>query len=238
MNALYKKELQFYLNNPVGYLVIGLFAVFANFLFVKDIFIYGSASMRPFFDILPWLMMVFIPALTMRALSEEKRTNTLEVLLSLPISETQIVLSKFFALLTLVAIGLALTISLPVSLSFLVSSTGGKIYLPEIFIAYLGELLVAASFIAISLFFSSQTKNQVIAFLSSLLTLFFLVAFSSEFAASMLPAQIQSGLFYMSPVTQVSGFVKGVIDVRAVYYFLSFTGIWLLLTIIDLEKRS
>lgn len=238
MNALYKKELQFYLNNPVGYLVIGLFAVFANFLFVKDIFIYGSASMRPFFDILPWLMMVFIPALTMRALSEEKRTNTLEVLLSLPISETQIVLSKFFALLTLVAIGLALTISLPVSLSFLVSSTGGKIYLPEIFIGYLGELLVAASFIAISLFFSSQTKNQVIAFLSSLLTLFFLVAFSSEFAASMLPAQVQSGLFYMSPVTQVSGFVKGVIDVRAVYYFLSFTGIWLLLTIIDLEKRS
>jgi ABC-2 type transport system permease protein len=238
MNALYKKELQFYLNNPVGYLVIGLFAVFANFLFVKDIFIYGSASMRPFFDILPWLMMVFIPALTMRALSEEKRTNTLEVLLSLPISETQIVLSKFFALLTLVAIGLALTISLPVSLSFLVSSTGGKIYLPEIFIGYLGELFVAASFIAISLFFSSQTKNQVIAFLSSLLTLFFLVAFSSEFAASMLPAQVQSGLFYMSPVTQVSGFVKGVIDVRAIYYFLSFTGIWLLLTIIDLEKRS
>jgi ABC-2 type transport system permease protein len=238
MKALYKKELQFYLNNPIGYIVVMLFAVFANFLFVKDIFIYGSASMRPFFDILPWLMMVFIPALAMRTLSEEKRTNTLDVLLSLPVSETQIVLAKFFGLLTLVAIGLILTISLPLSLSFLISSTGGKMYIPEIAVAYLGQIFVAASFIAISLFYSSQTKNQVIAFLCSILTLFFLIIFSTEFVASFLPAQIQNGLYYISPITQVSGFVKGVIDIRAVYYFLSFTGIWLLLTIIDLEKRS
>ena len=75
MKALYKKEIQFYLNNPIGYIVIMLFAVFANFLFVKDIFIVGSASLRPFFDILPWLMMVFVPALTMRSLAEEKKNN-------------------------------------------------------------------------------------------------------------------------------------------------------------------
>src|SRR3989344_9699856 len=91
---LYKKELNYYLNNPIGYIVVVLFAVFANFLFVKDIFVIGSVSLRPFFSFLPWLFLVFVPALTMRVLSEEKRINTIEVLLTLPISELQIVLAK------------------------------------------------------------------------------------------------------------------------------------------------
>src|SRR3989344_5665671 len=108
MKNLYKKEIAYYLNNPIGYIVVILFAVFANFLFVKDIFVVGSASMRPFFSFLPWLFLVFVPALTMRILSEEKRVNTLEVLLTLPVSETQVVLAKFFALLTVAAVGLLL----------------------------------------------------------------------------------------------------------------------------------
>src|SRR4030065_469479 len=79
MKYLYKKELNYYLNNPIGYIVLVLFAVFANFLFVKDIFIVGSASMRPFFNFLPWLFLIFVPALTMRIISEEKRVNTIDV---------------------------------------------------------------------------------------------------------------------------------------------------------------
>jgi ABC-2 type transport system permease protein len=238
MWPLYKKELSFYLNNPIGYIVVALFAIFSNFLFTKDLFVYGSASLRPFFDILPWLMMVFVPALSMRVLSEEKRTNTLEVLLSLPISETQIVLSKFLALLTLLAIGVVLTLSLPISLYLLTTATNARIYLPEVIIGYFGELLVGASFIAISLFFSSQTKNQVVAFLLSVLTLFFLIIFSTEFVAGVLPHVVQNWLYTISPVSQVEPFVKGVIDVRSLFYFLSFTAVWLLVTIIDLEKRS
>src|SRR4030042_2761353 len=135
MKYLYKKEINYYLNNPLGYIVVILFAVFANFLFVKDLFLVGSASMRSFFAILPWLLMIFIPALTMRILAEEKRTNTIEVLLTLPISETQIILAKFFALTTIVSLAFVLTIGLPVSLGFLT-----KMYLPEIFIGYLGSI--------------------------------------------------------------------------------------------------
>lgn len=238
MNALYKKELQFYLNNPIGYIVVILFAVFANFLFVKDIFVLGSASLRPFFDILPWLLMVFIPALTMRTISEEKKNNTIEVLLSLRVSETQIILAKFLALLTMVAIGLLLTVSLPFTLHFLTSNAGSKVYIPEFLTGYLGELLLAASFIAISLFFSSQTKNQVVAFLGSVITLFFLVVSSTDFVAGVLPRFIYDFVAYMSPITQVSSFLKGVLDLRNIFYFLSFTTIFLLLTIIDLERRS
>ncbi|MBP9691585.1 ABC transporter permease subunit [Candidatus Woesebacteria bacterium] len=238
MKALLKKELGFYLNNPIGYIVIGIFAVFANFMFVKDIFVTGSASLRPFFDILPWLFMVFIPSLTMRMISEEKRTNTMEVLLSLPISESQIVFSKFASVFVLSLIGLALTAGLPISMYALTGETGGRIYLPEVIVGYLGVALLAASFVAISLFFSSLTKNQIVAFLGSVITIFFLVIFSTDFAASVIPPFVQGSLNYLSPVTQIAGFVKGVIDLRAIFYFVSFTSLFLFLTVIDLEKRT
>ncbi len=233
MKTLYKKELSYYLNNPIGYIVLILFAVFANFLFVKDIFVVSSASLRPFFNFLPWLLLIFIPALTMRILSEEKRVNTLEVLLTLPISETEIVVSKFLALLTVVGFGLLLTLGLPISLSFLT-----KLYLPEIIIGYLGVLLFSCSLISLSMFFSSQTKNQVVAFLLSALSIFFLLVVGTDFTANLLPRLIHDFLVYFSPINQLENFVKGVVDLRSLIYFVSFTFIFLFFTVIDLEKRK
>lgn len=233
MLTLYKKELSYYLNNPIGYIVIILFAVFANFLFVKDIFVLGSASMRPFFAILPWLFMLFVPALTMRIMADEKRTNTLEVLLTLPVSETQIILAKFLALLTLVTFGLFLTISLPLSLSLLT-----KVYLPEIFVSYLGVFFLAMFFISLSMLFSSLTKNQVVAYLASALVLFLALVLSTDFFATVLPKFFQDFSTYFSPLYHLQNFTKGVIDFRSVFYFLSFTVIFLFLTIVDLEKRN
>jgi ABC-2 type transport system permease protein len=233
MKNLYKKELNYYLNNPIGYIVIILFGVFANFLFVKDLFLMGSASMRSFFALLPWLLMVFVPALTMRMLSEEKKTNTLEVLLTLPISETQIILAKFLALITLVFLAFLLTVGLPVSLSFLT-----KMYLPEILIGYLGALLLAASFISLSLFFSDQTTNQVVAFLAAVITIFLLLVLATDFTASILPKTVQDFLSYFSPGYHLQNFIKGIVDLRSLFYFLSMTVLFLIMTIIDLEKRK
>jgi len=232
MKTLYKKELNYYLNNPIGYIVVILFAVFANFLFVKDIFVVGSASMRPFFHFLPWLFLIFIPALTMRIISEEKRTNTIETLLTLPLSETEIVLAKFFSLLTLTSIGLLLTIGLPLSLSFLT-----KLYLPEVIVGYVGSILLAGLYISLSMFFSGLTKNQVIAFLGSVLVLFFLLVLGTDFTAGILPKGIHDTLIYFSPFNHLSSFVKGVFDLRSIFYFISFTVMFLFLTVIDLEKR-
>lgn len=233
MLTLYKKELNYYLNNPIGYIIIVLFAAFANFLFIKDIFVIGSASMRAFFGIIPWLFLVFIPALSMRALAEEKRMNTLETLLTLPISETQIVISKFLALLSIIGVGLVLTLGLPVSLSLLT-----KLYLPEVLVGYLGVVLVGALYLSLSLYFSSQTKNQVIAFLFAAVVLFFLTVASSDFSASVLPKFVLDTISYFTPLYHLDNFVKGVIDLRSVLYFLSFTILFLFLTIIDLEKRD
>lgn len=233
MKNLFKKEINYYLNNPIGYIIVILFAVFANFLFVKDIFVVGVASIKSFFVIVPWLFLVFIPALTMRILSEEKRVNTIEVLLTLPISETQIVLSKFFALLTLTIISLFLTIGLPASLFFL-----SKIYLPEVLVGYLGLILTGATMIAISLYFSNLTKNQVVAFLSSVLLIFLLLVFSTDYFANFLPKFISDFLIYFSPNFHLQNFVKGVIDFRSVFYFISLTLVFLFLTIIDLEQKK
>lgn len=233
MKTLYKKELGYYLNNPLGYIIVILFGVFANFLFVKDIFVVGSASLKPFFNFLPWLFLVFVPALTMRILSEEKRINTLEVLLTLPVSESQIVLAKLFALLTLTGIGLLLTLGLPLSLSFLT-----KIYFPEIIVAYLGCLFFAAALISICLYFSSLTKNQVVAFLISAVVIFFLLVLGTDFTANLLPGRIYDFLIYFSPINHLNNFVKGVMDLRSLFYFASFTALFIFLTVVDLEKRK
>ncbi|CAN5120189.1 ABC transporter permease [soil metagenome] len=237
MKALFKKEIQFYLNNPIGYITIILFAVFANFLFIKDIFVVGVASMRSFFETLPWLLMIFIPALAMRSFADEKKNNTIDILLSLPISELQIVLAKFFAVLTIAAIGLGLTLALPISLYVLTHQFGSNVYIPEILVGYLGVILLSGVFVSVSIFYSIQTKNQVIAFLLSVVTLFFLIVFSGDFVSGIVPRIAQEFLSYLSPVTHLSGFIKGVIDLRSIYYFISFTVIFIFLTIVDLEKR-
>ena len=233
MKTLYKKELNYYLNNPIGYIVAILFAVFANFLFIKDIFVVGSASMKPFFSILPWLYLVFVPALTMRTLSEEKRTNTMEVLLTLPVSETQIVLTKFLALSTLLLIALFLTMGLPISLMFLT-----KLYFPEILIGYAGSLIMGAMFIAVSMVFSAFTKNQVVAFLSSVICLFIVLVLGTDFMAGVLPKTILDYLSYFTPMYHFQNFMKGVIDVRSVVYFVSALLFFLFITIVSLEKRD
>lgn len=233
MFNLYKKELNYYLTNAIGYIVIVLFAVFANFLFIKDIFVVGSASMKSFFGILPWLFLIFIPALSMRIFAEEKRSNTIEVLLSLPISETQIVLAKFLALLTLTVISLALTLSLPISLAFI-----SKLYLPEILTGYLGIIFLAGAFISLSIFFSTQTKNQIIAFLISAMLIFLLTLLSSDFLGNVIPKIIQDFLAYFSPIYHLENFTKGIIDLRSLIYFLSFITVFLFLSIAILEKRD
>ncbi|MEK7079483.1 MAG: ABC transporter permease subunit [Patescibacteria group bacterium] len=233
MFTLFKKELDYYLNNAVGYIVVILFAVFVNFLYVKDIFLNGSVSMKSFFGIIPWLFLIFIPAITMRAFSEEKRLNTIEVLLTLPVSEAQIVIAKFFTYIVLVILALLLTFALPASFYYL-----AHIYLPEVLVGYAGAVLMGASFIAISMYFSTLTKNQIVSFLSSLLVLFVLLGISSDLLSSLLPKLIQDMLVYFSPIYHFQNFAKGIVDLRSVYYFMSIAVLFLFLTVVNLEKRD
>ncbi len=233
MKSLLKKELDFYLNNPLGYIVIVLFSIFINFFFVKDVFVSSIVSVRPLFNYLPWFLLIFIPVVSMRIFAEEKRLNTIEVLLTLPINEKTIVLAKFFALLILYFISLLLTFGLVIFLFFF-----SKLSLVEVVVGYLGELLFGTALISLSIFISNKTKNQLVAFFISVLANFFLIVLASDFMASVLPRLVIDNLIYFSPVYHLENFIKGIIDLKSLVYFLSFISLFLFLTINDLKKRQ
>ncbi len=233
MKEIFLKELKQGLNNYFGYIILFLFSLLVNYLFVKDIFVTYTFSYKSFFLIIPWLFLFFIPALTMRSLAEEKKLNTIEVLLTLPLSELEIIVGKFFSQLFFVIISLGLTLFFPLSSLFF-----AKGYLPEILVGYLGLILLAGFFISIGLYFSNLTKNQIIAFLSSLLVIFSLLVIATDFFANVLPRFLINELVYFSPLYHFENFSKGIIDFRSVVYFITGTVVFIFLTVIDLEKKS
>lgn len=233
MKALYKKEIMQYLNNPVGYVVPLLFALFANYLFMKDVFVVGSASMKPFFGVVPWLLFIFIPALAIRSFSEEKRTNTIEVLMTLPLSEQDVVLAKMLSLLTVTTGALLLTLSVPLVLGGL-----SKLFIPEIVVGYVGLFLLSSSYIAFSVYVSNRISNQIASFLVSVLILFVATTLSSDFLANILPRFVQDILLFVSPLLHMQNFAKGVVDLRSLFYFIGLAFLFFKLTVMDLQKRG
>lgn len=222
-----------FLNSPVGYTVPVVFALFLGYLFTKDVFIIGTASMKPFFSVAPWLLFILIPALSMRSISEEKKTNTMEVLLTLPLSEERIVRAKFTSIFTVLAITFALTFSIPLVLGFL-----AKLYMPEIIVGYVGLLLLSLSYLSFSLYISSKVSNQIASFALSVTTLFLITTLSSDFLANLLPKAAQDLLLLVSPILHLDNFAKGVLDFRSLLYFVVFTLIFYQLTVKELQKRT
>lgn len=237
MKSIIKKEVNQFFNNPYGYIVLVLFAVFANFLFVKDVFVVGTISMKAFFQLLPWILMIFIPALAMRSMPEEKRLNTIEILRTLPLTDFQIVMGKFVAIIMVGIVGLALTLGLPISLNALASASG-SLYVPEVMIGYFGAIFYIFMAVALSQFYSGMTASQVVAFLLSALTLFVLNMAGTEFMGTVLPKIAQDALLILSPSNHLFSFTNGVIDIRSIFFFVSVTTIFLFLSVIDLEKRN
>jgi ABC-2 type transport system permease protein len=169
----------------------------------------------------------------MRSFAEEKRNNTLETLLTLPIGERDIVFGKILAVLTVIAISLALTLALPIALTFVSS-----LYFPEIITGYLGLFLMSMSFTAITVFFSLKTNNQIVAFFISALVLFILIAFSSDFVASFVPRSVSDTVVFVMPLTHLDPFMKGILDLRSIVYFLALTGLFTYISSSELEQRS
>lgn len=233
MKALYKKELMQLLNSPVGYSVPIVFALLLGYLFIKDVFVVGSASLKPFFSLAPWLLFILTPALAMRSISEEKKSNTIEVLMTLPLSETSIILAKLLSVFTIVSITLGLTLSVPIVLGFI-----SALYVPEIVVGYVGLLLLSFLYLSFSLYISSKVSNQIASFSLSTIILFIVTTLSSDFLANLLPKTIQDILLFGSPLLHLDNFVKGVIDLRSLSYFALLIVIFFKLTVIELQKRT
>jgi ABC-2 type transport system permease protein len=237
MNAIWvitKRELQSFFDSLIAYIMLILFLGFSGFftwLFGSDIFFIGQASLEGFFNIAFWSLFFFVPALTMRLLAEEKKTGTIELLLTKAVTDRQVVIGKFLSTLLLVAIALVFTVPYVVTIASI-----GDIDIGQVICGYFGLLLMSATYISIGLYASSITHNQIVAFLTSLfIGLFFHIIFnalSGNFSGWL--SQLFSTLSVSEHYESIS---RGVLDTRDVIYFLSITFTGLFLSELSLTKR-
>jgi ABC-2 type transport system permease protein len=225
-----KRGLVGYFNTPAAYIVICLFLVLMGMFFWNPFFLVNRASVRGMFDMMAVLLLPTAPAMTMGLLAEEKRTGTLEVLLTMPLKDTEVIVGKFLGALGLLSVLLLLTLAYPISVSTL-----GHIDWGPVWAGYLAVLLEGSAMLAIGVLASSYTENQLIAFFTAGMACFafWILARFLPF----LPQGISSIVEWASFDYHYENMLRGVIDSRDVVYFLSMIGFSLALAFRSLESR-
>jgi ABC-2 type transport system permease protein len=207
--------------------------------YLGNYFVRGQADLVPFFDFHPWLYLVLIPALAMRLWAEERRSGTIELLLTLPVTMWEAVAGKFLAAWCFTGVALALTFPMWITVNILGEPDNGVILA-----SYLGSLLMAGGFLAIGSCISALTKNQVIAFVVSVVIClgFILSGFPLvlELFSGWAPQFLLSAISSFSFLTHFQSISKGVLDLRDILYFLSLIAFWLFATatVIDMKKAE
>lgn len=229
-----KKEFLSYVTSPVGSVFIIFYTLVANgfFFILQDFFRVGQATMRGYFGVLPWIFLFFVPAITMRLWSEEKKLGTAELLLTMPLTEAQITLGKFFASLAFLVLTLAFSITVPITLAWIGDPDGGVILG-----SYVGAILMGAAYLAIGLYFSSLTDNQVVAFIYSLVTTFALLLIGILPSYLNYVGPLAYICEYLSLLTHFNNIARGVIDSRDIIYYVSIIVLFLILNIKNIEAR-
>ncbi len=232
VGAIYRRELSSYFDSPLAYIVIPVFLVLvgAFALYFQNLFGGGTASIRPMFFWSSVFMLLLIPAITMRLFAEEHRTGSIELLVTLPVGESAIVLGKFLAALTLVVVSILLTLSYPITLMFLSDIDVGPIVG-----GYLGLLGLGAAFTAIGTAASVVTKNQIVAFMITVMIC--VIPFASGFALAQVPATFLPLVQFLSFETHFNNLSRGVIDSRDLSYYLSIVALFLHFAAFGLERR-
>ncbi len=239
VTAILKRELGNYFSTPVAYVFIVIFLLLTGIFtfYLGSFFERGQADLLPFFSYHPWLYLFLIPAISMRLWAEERKAGTIELLMTLPISTTQAVLGKFFAAWIFIAIALALTFPIWITVNYLGSPDNAVI-----FAGYLGSLLMAGAFLAIGSCISAITRNQVIAFVIGVVVsfIFMLSGFPMviDFFKGWAPQVMINAISSLSFLTHFNSLMKGVIDLRDVIYFTSFIGCWLFANVILVEMKK
>jgi ABC-2 type transport system permease protein len=239
VRAILKRELYGYFSTPVAYVFIVIF------LFLTGIFTFylgafyerGQADLDPFFRYHPWLYLFLIPAIAMRLWSEERKSGTIELLMTLPVSVPEAVLGKFLAAWCFAGIALALTFPVWITVNYL-----GEPDNTVILAGYIGSLLMAGGFLAIGSCISALTRSQVIAFVISVVIcfLFILSGFPLvlDFFQGWAPQALIDAVASISFLTHFESIQKGVIDLRDVVYYAVLIAFWLYATVIVIDARK
>ena len=228
--AILRREFQAYFNSPVAYFVISIFLVMVGVLFFIPFFSQDRASMRDFFSLAPFLFVFFVPAITMRLIAEERRSGTIELLITMPVRDVDVVLGKYLASLLLLIVALVLT--LPYALTI---SAFGPLDWGPVLGGYFGLLLTGGAFLALGMLASSWTENQIVAFVIALfLSMFFLMV--DQFMM-FLPSAAAGIVEHLSFGAHLRNAARGVIDSRDIVYFLSVILLALFMAFRALESR-
>ncbi|MEI6884229.1 MAG: ABC transporter permease subunit [Bacteroidota bacterium] len=230
-----KRELKSFFDSLMAYVMIVLFLGFSGFftwIFGNDVFIVNQASLQSFFGIAFWSLFFFIPAVTMGMLADERKSGTIELLVTKPVSDWQIVAGKFLAAFLLIGIALALTLPYYISVALI-----GKIDHGAVWMGYLGLLFMSACYISIGLFASSITSNQIVAFLIALfIGIFFQLLFGMVSSGTL--GWLGGLLNYLSIGTHFESMARGVVDTKDLIFFFSVIFLGLFGTELVLSKRN
>ena len=235
--SITKRELISYFATPVAYVFITIFLLLSGLFtfYLGNFFEIGQASLGSFFEWHPWLYLFLVPAITMRLWSEEKKSGTIELLTTLPVSTLNIVLGKFMAAWLFTLLALILTFPMWITVNYLGTPDNGVIMA-----SYIGSFLMSGGYLSIGIFISSLTKNQVIAFIVSV-TICFLFTVSGlpivlDFFSSWAVEAITDVIASFSFLANYSDISRGIIDFRTLVYFLSLIFLFLYLNVITLDN--
>ncbi len=241
MFSLFKKEIAGFFSTLTGYIAIIVFLLATGlFMWVipgeNNVLDKGYSDLESFFVLAPWIFMFLIPAITMRLFADEKKSGTIELLLTRPISDQSIVLSKYFAALTIVAIAIIPTFSYFISI-YLLGNPAGNIDMGGTWGSFLGLFFLAAVYVSLGIFCSSLTDNTIVAFILSLVVVF--VFFYGFDAASTLVSfkKAEYILQELSIYKHYRSMSRGVIDTRDLVYFIAAMVLFISLTKIKLQSR-
>ncbi len=228
------RELRSYFNSTIAYVFLLVFVGAALFTVfnVKAFFARGQADLRPLFEAIPLLTLLLVPALTMRLWAEEAKTGTLELLLTFPARDGELVLGKFLASWALLAVGLLLTLPLAGAVAFLGALDWGPVVG-----GYLGALLLGAAYLAIGQFVSALTENQILAFILALVVCLTFYGMGTEVVVGLFSDRTAALLRALGTGSRFDSIARGVIDLRDLVYYLSLTGFFILLSIGALRAR-
>ena len=232
MKAIYFKEMRSYFNSPMAYIFLVIFTVITGYFFARTFFLFNQSDMRSLFNIIPLVYLFFIPAITMSLIAREKNLGTMEVMSTLPLKDLDFVAGKFLAALSLIIVGLFITLVH----FFTLIQVGTNIDYGAVFTGYLGLALAGAVYSSIGTFASSITDNQVVAFIIGIFIV--IIFFLMDKMLMFVPVSLTGIIQYLSVDYHLSNISRGVIDSRNLIYFASVVGFFLFLTVRVLEIRK
>ena len=232
IKLLVKKEVADFFRSPVGFVILVVFLSLTSWLFFQSFFLIAEAEIRGFFDLLPFVFLFLAPAISMRSFAEENRSGTIEILLTLPLTDIEVVVGKFLSGLSMLAITLAVSFVLPVTVGAL-----GALDWGQVVAGYLGALFLGACFLSLGNFLSLLTKSQIVAFILVAFFNFLVSVIGQTFILEQIPSGLASVVSFLSPTSHFTTFTKGVIDLRDIVYFASYLTVFLLVTLKALRNK-